>query len=135
MRKHYYPYASNMILQEELKTRGLSISFLTPAEYVQISKDIGEEVPLAFAKKDLAKYSNCEIEIKEILIVKLIKHIEEKYRDKTKSEVSKLLGITGARLSKIVHRSYSELSISYLVKLLFKLDKNIEIGSITGKAA
>jgi predicted XRE-type DNA-binding protein len=130
MKKKYFPYSSNMILQEEIKSRGLNISFLTIDEYVQISKDIGEEVPLAFAKKDLAKYSDCEIEIKEVFIVKIISFIEKNYSDKNKGEISELLDITGARLSKIVHRSYSELSISYLVKILFKLDRKFETSTI-----
>ena len=124
MKKTYCPYDRNLIFQDKLKEMGLRISFITPEQYVEISKLIDEEVSLSFARKDLDKYNDCEIEIKEILICKILKKIEENKSLKTSMDASKFLGITKSRVSKIFHRSYSELSISYLVKVIFKLDSS-----------
>ena len=63
MKPNSCPYEDNFIFQDKLKELGLSISFITPDKYVEISKLI----------KDLAKYKDCEIEIKEILILKILK--------------------------------------------------------------
>ena len=73
MKPNSCPYEDNFIFQDKLKELGLSISFITPDKYVEISKLINDEVSISFAKKDLAKYKDCEIEIKEILILKILK--------------------------------------------------------------
>lgn len=129
MNNKYCTFETNFTFQDQLKKLGLRISLITPEQYVEISKLIGEEVPISFAKKDLAKYKNCEIEIKEILILKIIKLIHDKGSLKSGAEIARNLNITKSRVSKIFHRSYSELSISYLVKIIFKLE-NSKNGSL-----
>jgi predicted XRE-type DNA-binding protein len=115
-------YENNFVFQDKLNELGLRISLISPEQYVEISKLIGEEVSLAFAKKDLALYKDCEIEIKEILILKIIKIIQDEGVLKSGADIARFLKITKSRVSKIFNRSYSELSISYLVKIIFKLE-------------